>query len=124
AGGDAGKCNAGIHDVAFDPVEPPEKIEVPPGAAELAVGDGLQPHLLLFLYGALDLAVLDRLELRRADLALRPLLARRLARGGTQQATHVVGAERGLGSLHDQTCRVVIGVLLSSASISSLIPPL
>src|SRR5262249_61516052 len=65
AGGDAGKCNAGIHDVAFDPVEAPEKIEVPPGAAELAVGGALQPHLLLLLDGALDLAGLDRLAPRR-----------------------------------------------------------
>src|SRR5262249_55367098 len=108
AGGDAGKCNAGIHDVAFDPVEAPEKIEVPPGAAELAVGGALQPHLLLLLDGALDLAVLDPLELRRAALAL---LARRLQRRRAQQATHVVGAERGLGSLHDWTCRVVIIVV-------------
>src|SRR5262249_45714339 len=65
AGGDACKCNAGIHDVAFNAVETPEKIEVPPGATELSVGDGLQPHLLLLLDHAVDLAVLERLEFRR-----------------------------------------------------------
>src|SRR5215470_20209533 len=100
AGGDAGKCDAGIHDVAFDAVEAPEKIEMPPGPAELAVGDGLQPHLLLLLDQAFDLAVLDRLEFRRADLALRALLARRLQRRRPQEAAHVIGAEWGFGSLH------------------------
>src|SRR5262249_25820023 len=61
AGGDAGQCTAGSHDVALDAVETPEKIEVPPGATELAVGDGLQPLLLLLLDHAVDLAVLERL---------------------------------------------------------------
>ena len=54
-----------LHGVALDAVEPPEEIEVPPGAAELAVGDRLEPDLLLLLDDAFDLAVLDRLELRR-----------------------------------------------------------
>src|SRR6516225_1299141 len=107
AGGDAGKCNAGIHDVAFDAVETPEKIEMPPGPAELAVGDGLQSHFLLLLDHTFDLAVLDRLEIRRADLALRALLARRLQRRRAQEAAHVIGAEWRLGSFHDRTCPVV-----------------
>src|SRR5262249_14191473 len=121
AGGDGGKCNAGIHAVAFDPVEAPEKIEVPPGAAELAVGDALQPHLLLLLDGALDLAVLDRLELRRADLALRALLARRLHLRRSQEAAHVIGPEWGFGSLHNWTRLAVIIALLWSASSPHLI---
>src|SRR5262249_30867337 len=116
AGGDAGKCNAGIHDVAFDPVEAPEKIEVPPGAAELAAGAASPPLLLLLLDGALDLAALARLELRRADLALRALLARRLHLRRPQEATHVVGAEWGFGSLHNWTRLAVIIALLWSAS--------
>ena len=41
---------------AFRAVEPPEEIQMPPRAAELAVGDGLQPDLLLLLDDALDLA--------------------------------------------------------------------
>src|SRR6516162_9988984 len=121
AGGDAGKCNAGIHDVAFDAVETPEKIEVPPGATELAVGDGLQPHLLLLLDHAVDLAVLERLELRRADLALRALLARRLQRRRLQEAAHVIGAEWGFASLHDWTYIAVIIAPLWSASSPHLI---
>ena len=39
AGGDGGKGDPGIHDVALDAVEPPQEVEMPPGAAELAVGD-------------------------------------------------------------------------------------
>jgi hypothetical protein len=42
--------------VALGAVEAPEKIEVPPRAAELAVGDGLQADLLLLLDDPLDLA--------------------------------------------------------------------
>src|SRR5262249_27917492 len=122
AGRDPGKCNAGIHDVAFDAVETPEKIEMPPGSAELAVGDGLQPPLLLLLDHAFDLAVLDRLEIRRPDLALRAFLARRLQWRRPQQATHVIGAEWGLGSLHDWTCLAVIIASLWSASSPHLIP--
>src|SRR5262249_30055719 len=79
-----------LHDVTFGAVESPEKIEVPPGAAKLAVGDRLQPDLLLLLDHPLDLAILDRLELGSADLAFRPLLARFLERRGTQQAADVV----------------------------------
>src|SRR3984893_1905448 len=117
AGRNARKCDAGIHDVAFDAVEAPEKIEMPPGAAELAVGDGLQPHLLLLLDHAFDLAVLDRLEFRHGDLALRALLARRLQRRRPQEAAHVIGAEWGFGSLHDWTC--LAGIIASLWSASS-----
>jgi hypothetical protein len=43
--------------MTLDAVEPPEKVEVPPGAAELAVGDRLQADLLLLLDDRADLAV-------------------------------------------------------------------
>src|SRR5262249_16732474 len=95
-----GKGNAVIHDMALDPVEAPEKIEVPPGAAELAVGDRLEPDLLLLLDGALDLAVFYRLDLRRADLPCGAPPPRFLQRRRTQQAADVVGAERRGCSLH------------------------
>src|SRR5262245_39675479 len=100
AGLQALERDALLHHIAFRAVEAPEKVEVPPGAAELAVGDGLEPHLLLLLDDALDLAVLDRLERGRADLALGVLLPRLLERSRTQQAADMVGAERRLGSLH------------------------
>src|SRR5262249_60950981 len=76
AGGDPGKGNSGVHDVALDAVETPEEVEVPPGAAELAVGHGLQPDLLLLLNRPPDLAVLHCPEVRRAELAFRAPFAR------------------------------------------------
>ena len=52
-------CSASID---LDAVELAEEIEVPPGAAELAVGRQLQADILLLLDDLLDLAVLDLLE--------------------------------------------------------------
>ena len=43
-----GKSDAGIHDVALDAVEAPKEIEMPPRAAEFAVGDRLQADGFLF----------------------------------------------------------------------------
>ncbi len=68
----------------FDAVEHAVEIEMPPRAAEFAVGGDLQPDLLLLLDDLLDLAVFDLFELRRADLALFPLGARFLQRRGAQ----------------------------------------
>src|SRR5262249_56131190 len=89
AGGDPGKGNSGVHDVALDAVETPEEVEVPPGAAELAVGHGLQPDLLLLLDRPLDLAVLHCLEIGRADLAFPALLPRPLHPRPAQPAPHL-----------------------------------
>ena len=88
-----------IHHVMFGAVEPPEKIEMPPRAAELAVGDRLQPDVFLLLDDARDLAVLDRLELR-GRISPRSACARLFERGGAQQAADVIGAEGRLGALH------------------------
>jgi hypothetical protein len=65
AGRDGGKGDAAVHDVALDAVEAPEEIEMPPRAAEFAVGDRLQPDRFLFFDDVFDLAVLDGLELGR-----------------------------------------------------------
>ena len=46
---DRGKRDAGVHHVAFDAVEAPEEIEMPPRAAEFAVGDRLQADRFLLL---------------------------------------------------------------------------
>ena len=56
--------------------ELPEEVEMPPGAAELAVSGELQADLLLLPDDLPDLLVLDRLELRRGDFALFALCAR------------------------------------------------
>ena len=78
------ELDAVIELIEFDAVEHAEKIEVPPGAAEFAVSGELEPNLLLLLDDLLDLAVLDRLELGRVDLAPLALRARLLDRRGTQ----------------------------------------
>ena len=94
------KRDALLHDVALGAVQAPQEVEMPPGAAELAVGDRREPDLLLLLDDALDLAVLDRLEVGGADLALGALLARLLQGGRAQQAADVIGAERRFGAFH------------------------
>ena len=64
------ELDAVVELVDFDAVEHAEEIEMPPGAAEFAVGGELEPDLLLLLDDLLDLAVLDLLQLGGADLAL------------------------------------------------------
>src|ERR1700730_8758515 len=95
-----GKRDAGLHDGLLDTVEAPEEIEVPPRAAEFAVGDRLQAGRLLLPDDVLDLAVFPRSQLIRRDLALGAALARRFQRRGPQQAADMIGAERRFGSLH------------------------
>src|SRR4029450_1111854 len=94
------ELDAGVRGVGGHPVEALEEVEMPPGAAKLAVGGELDPDLLLLLDHLLDLAILDLLQLRGADLALLALRPRGLERRGAQQAAHVIGPERRLGSLH------------------------
>ena len=53
--------------IQLDAVEILEEIELPPGAAEFAVGRKLEPDLLLLPDDFLDLAILDLLKLRRGQ---------------------------------------------------------
>ena len=121
AGGDGGKGDAGLHDVAFDTVEPPEEIEMPPRAPELAVADRLQPGRFLPADDVFDFAVLDGRELGFRDLALGAAFARRLQCYGPQQAADMIGAERRLGSLHDypHTSSAISTIMASLAHCSS-----
>ena len=64
------ELNAALGGVGRDAVEAFEEIEMPPRAAEFAVGRELQPDVLLLLDDFLDLAIFDLFELRRRDLAL------------------------------------------------------
>ena len=98
-----GEGDAGLHDGLLDAVEAPEEIEMPPGAAEFAVGDRLQAGIFLLLDDVLDLAVFHRFQFVCRDLALGAALARLFQRRGPQQAADVIGAERRFGSLHDVT---------------------
>src|SRR5438128_10945129 len=79
--------------VNLDAVEHPEKVEVPPGAAELAVGRKLKAELLLPLDDLLDLAVLDRLELDGGERAVFALGPGFLGRGRRRAAPGIVARE-------------------------------
>ena len=89
--------------IGLDAVEPEQEIGLPGGAAELAIGDGFEPDRLLLGDHRGDLAVLDGGELRGADLAALMPGARLLEGRRPQQAAHMIGAKRGLGSLHGKT---------------------
>ena len=65
-----------------DAVETAEEIEMPPGAAEFAVGGELEPDLFLLLDDLLDLAVFDLAQRVGRDLAALALGARLLERRG------------------------------------------
>src|SRR5437764_8482811 len=93
-----------LAEIGLDAVELAEEVVIPEGAAELAVGDGLEPDLLLTLDDLGDLVILDRRELIGADLATLMLRPRLLQGGGPQQASDVIGAERRRGARHDCCC--------------------
>ena len=78
-------------------IEPLEEVDVEEGAAELAVGDALEPDLLLLAHRLGDALVLDRAQLVRAGSRPRAPRARLEQPLGPQQAADVVGAERWLG---------------------------
>ncbi len=63
-------------------------------AAELAVGRGLQPDLLLQTDGVADGRVLDGTQLGRVDPARGEVVARREQVRRAEQAADVIGAER------------------------------
>lgn len=69
-----------------DAVERPHEVEVPRGAAELAIGDEAQPSGLLFCDQVGDAFVLDRLERRGVKRAGSEGFARLFELGGAQEA--------------------------------------
>src|SRR5467141_961589 len=79
----------------LDAVEAVDEVDVPPVAAELAVGDRLQADVLLQLDGFLDALVFHGTQRRMIDLALPVPGARGMECLRAQQAADVVGAERG-----------------------------
>src|ERR1700723_1658322 len=73
---------------------------MPPRTAELAVGGELQAGRGLLVHDLLDLHVLGLAQVVGRYLALLQPGARFLDARRPQQAADLVGAERGLGSLH------------------------
>src|SRR5258708_36089836 len=94
------ELNAVVELVDLHALQHPEEIEMPPGAAVLAVGRELEPDLLLLADDLLYLAIFDLLELGGRDRAALALGARVLDGGRAQDAADMVGAERRLGSGH------------------------
>ena len=88
------EADAEIRLVLRDAVEPPEKIEMPPRPAQLAVRDAEQAQFLLLFDDALDLAVLDGREAGRVERSLRAPLPGFLERWRAEQTADVVGAKR------------------------------
>ena len=80
-----------------------QEIEMPPRAAEFAVGGELQPDRGLLVHDLFDLDVLDLAQIVGRYLALLTPGARLLDARRPQQAADLVGAERGFGSLHGIT---------------------
>jgi hypothetical protein len=64
------------------------------GAAELAVGDPLEPGLFLLAHDLADAIVLDGAQGLRGNLVSEEFLARLAQAGGAQKAADVIGAER------------------------------
>ena len=95
---DALELDAVAELVELDAVEHAVEVEMPPGAAKLAVGRELEADRFLLADDLLDLAVFHRAELGGADRARRRLLARLLERRRAEQRSDVVGAERRLGA--------------------------
>ena len=77
-----------------DPVELLEEVEMEPLAAELAVGDAVDPRRFQLRDHLGDRRVLDAAQLGVVDLAARPAAAGDVDRGRAQQAADVIGSER------------------------------
>ena len=96
----AGELDARIGMEQFASRELGQKIEMPPGAAEFAVGRELQADRSLLVHDLFDLEILGLAQVLRRDLALLQSGAGFLDALWPQQAADLVGAERSFGSLH------------------------
>ena len=91
----------------LDAVQPLQEIDVKEGAAELAVGDSLQAHVLLGMHDFADAIVLDRVQLLRRHMAGGEALARCSQPLRAQIAADMVGAKWRTG--HSSSLRRVFG---------------
>ena len=98
AGVHAVKVVAAFHLLFFNPVEAPHEVKVPPGAAEFAVGNALQPLRPLAGDEFPDFAVFSFAQAFRGKAACFPLPARLFQGLRAQKAAYDVCPERGQGS--------------------------
>jgi len=110
---DARELDAGLGMKQFAAGQLGEKVEMPPGAAEFAVGREFQADRGLLVDDLLDLEVLGLAQVVGRDLALLQPGARLLDARRPQQAADLVGAERGFGSLHGLNSR---GIFIAFSS--------
>ena len=78
----------------LDALEAFEKIDVEEGAAELAVGDPLEAHILLGAHDLANARVLDSVQFGGGQMAGGEALARLAQPLGAKKAADVVGAKR------------------------------
>ena len=97
---DAGELDALVGVIQFAAGQMAEKVEMPPGAAEFAVGRELEAERGLLVHDLFDFDVFGLAQVLGRDLALLQFGARFLDARRPQQAADFVGAERGFGSLH------------------------
>src|SRR5262249_14601675 len=116
----AGKGDALAHGVAFGALKSPQKIEVPPRAAGLAVGGRFEAGRLLLFDDGRDFAVLRLGERGRAAPPARVSGGGLLAARRAQQVPDVVGAERRTGWLVGHLWLRVDRLLVRSLSATKL----
>ena len=91
-------------EIGLDAVKRAKEIVIPEGAAEFAVGDGLQPDVLLLFDDRVDFSVFHRFQFGGGDLPALALGARIFQRRGTKKTSDMVGAEGGRSALGQVWC--------------------
>ena len=87
-----------LAEIGLDAIQRAQKIVIPEGAAEFAIGDGLQPDVFLPLDDGAISRSSTALSCVGGDLALLPFGAGLFQRRGAQQAADMIGAERRIGA--------------------------
>ena len=88
------ECDTGVRGMPAHTRESPEEIEMPPRAAQLAVGHCAQADGLLTRDHPRNLTILDERERGRIDVATREPCSRLHERRWPQQTANVIGAKR------------------------------
>ncbi len=91
------ECRDEFAVMGLDAFQALEEIDVKVGATELAVGDPLQPDVLLRMHHLADALVLDCMQIIRRETAAGEPFARRPEPLGPKKTADMVGAERRTG---------------------------
>src|SRR5262245_66657557 len=100
---DALEFDFALAQVGFHTGQHAEKVVVPECAPEFPIGDSPKADIFLSPDNCRDLAILDRLTVLSRYIAFLAPGSRFLQRHGTQQASDMIGTERGLRfSIHSK----------------------